>query len=102
MTARIRPCIYCRTGKKRFSRAECYIFFCFGTYIHKKTEAPSHGHLWGGMLLTGIIYGAFAGTMPEITDAVISSSKEAITLCITMAGVMAVWVGLWKSPKTAA
>ena len=55
--------------------------------------------LWGGMLLTGIIYGAFAGTMPEITDAVISSSKEAITLCITMAGVMAVWVGIMEIAK---
>lgn len=55
--------------------------------------------LWGGMILIGIIYGAFNGTMQEVTDAAIASSKEAVTLCITMAGVMALWVGLMEIAK---
>lgn len=53
-------------------------------------------YLWGGMILIGICYGALSGTMQEVSDAALSSSKEAITLCITMAGVMGFWVGLMK------
>lgn len=52
--------------------------------------------LWGGMILIGIIYGALNGTMQEVADAALSSSKEAVTLCITMTGVMSLWVGLMK------
>jgi spore maturation protein A len=53
-------------------------------------------YLWGGMILVGVIYGAFTGKMPEITDAAINSSKDAVTLCITMMGVMSLWVGIME------
>ena len=52
--------------------------------------------LWGGMILIGIVYGAFNGTMQEVADAALASSREAVTLCVTMAGVMALWLGLMK------
>lgn len=51
-------------------------------------------YLWSGMLLIGIIYAAFTGRMQEITDAALNSSKEAVTLCISMTGVMSLWLGL--------
>lgn len=53
-------------------------------------------YLWAGMILIGIIYAAFTGRMPDITNAAIDSSKEAISLCITMIGVMSFWVGLME------
>lgn len=53
-------------------------------------------YLWAGMIFVGISYAAVTGQMPEITDAAINSSKEAITLCITMMGVMSFWVGLME------
>ena len=53
-------------------------------------------YLWAGMILTGIIFAAFTGRMPDITNAALDSSKEAITLCITMMGVMSFWVGLME------
>ncbi|MGF0032446.1 nucleoside recognition protein [Bariatricus sp. SGI.154] len=53
-------------------------------------------YLWAGMILLGIIFAAFTGRMPDITNAAIDSSKEAITLCITMMGVMSLWVGLME------
>ena len=53
-------------------------------------------YLWGAMLLLGIVYGAFHGRLPEITSAAIDSAKEAVTLCITMTGVMSLWVGLME------
>ena len=52
--------------------------------------------LWAGMILIGIIFAAFTGRIPEITDAALESSKEAVTLCITMIGVMAFWMGLME------
>lgn len=53
-------------------------------------------YLWAGMILVGIIFAAFTGKMPDVTNAAIDSSKEAITLCITMMGVMSFWVGLME------
>ena len=53
-------------------------------------------YLWAGMILVGIIFAAFTGRMPDITNAALDSSKEAITLCITMMGVMSFWVGLME------
>ncbi len=46
--------------------------------------------------MIGIIFAAFTGRMPDITNAALDSSKEAITLCITMMGVMSFWVGLME------
>ena len=53
-------------------------------------------YLWAGMIVIGILFGAFNGKMPEITNAALDSSKEAVTLCITMMGVMSFWVGLME------
>lgn len=53
-------------------------------------------YLWASMILVGILFGAFNGKMPEITNAALDSSKEAITLCITMMGVMSFWVGMME------
>ena len=51
-------------------------------------------YFWGGMLLVGIIYGGITGNMNEVTEAALSSAEEAVSLCITMAGIVATWVGL--------
>ena len=53
-------------------------------------------YLWGFMILIGVVYGAFHGTLPDITNAALDSAKEAVSLCITMMGVMSFWVGLMK------
>ena len=52
--------------------------------------------LWAGMMLVGIVYGAVQGRLAEITNAALDSSKEAISLCITMLGVMAFWMGIME------
>lgn len=53
-------------------------------------------YLWAGMIIVGIIFGAFNGKMPEVTNAALDSAKEAVTLCITMMGVMSFWVGMME------
>ena len=45
-------------------------------------------YLWGGMILVGVIYAAFTGNMNAVTNQALASAKEAISLCITMAGIM--------------
>lgn len=53
-------------------------------------------YLWAGMIIVGIIFGAFNGKMPEVTNEALDSAKEAVTLCITMMGVMSFWVGMME------
>ena len=58
-------------------------------------------YIWASMIVVGIIYGAFQGRMVEITNAALDSSKEAVTLCITMMGVMSFWVGMMEIAQKA-
>lgn len=53
-------------------------------------------YLWAGMMLVAIVYGAIHGTIPEVTQAALDSSKEAVTLCITMLGFLSFWMGLMQ------
>lgn len=53
-------------------------------------------YLWGGMLIAGIIFGAFSGKMPEVTNGALDSAKEAVDLCIVMIGIMSMWAGLME------
>lgn len=48
------------------------------------------------MILAGVIYGAITGRMEDITNAALDSAGDAVSLCITMIGVMALWVGLME------
>ena len=48
------------------------------------------------MILVGVIYGAMTGRMADVTNAALDSAGDAVSLCITMIGVMALWVGLME------
>ena len=51
-------------------------------------------YLWAFMMLAGILWGAVHGTMDQVTQGALDSAKEAVSLCITMLGVMALWTGI--------
>lgn len=53
-------------------------------------------YLWSGMIIIGIIYGALTGNFKSVTEAAVSSGKDAVTLCISMAGIVSMWSGLMK------
>ncbi|MDE7477773.1 MAG: nucleoside recognition protein [Lachnospiraceae bacterium] len=53
-------------------------------------------YIWGGMLIIGIIFSVITGNMQAVTDAVLQSSKEAVTLGISMLGIVAFWTGLME------
>lgn len=58
-------------------------------------------YIWAFMIMLGVIYAACTGQMSEVTNAALDSAGEAISLCITMAGVMALWMGLMEIAKEA-
>lgn len=57
--------------------------------------------LWGFMILIGIIFAACTGRIGDVGTAALDSSKEAVTLCITMLGIMSMWTGLMNIAKKA-
>ena len=58
-------------------------------------------YLWAGMIGIGILFAAFTGRVPELTNAALDSAKEAVTLSVTMVGVMSFWSGFMEIAKKA-
>ena len=48
--------------------------------------------LWGSMIIIGVIYSFFNGV--PLTEAVISSGKDAVDMAITMLGIVPIWCGM--------
>ena len=57
--------------------------------------------IWVVMILLAVVYAAFTGRMSDVTNAALNSAGEAISLCLTMAGVVALWMGLMEIAKKA-
>lgn len=53
-------------------------------------------YIWAFMILIGVVYGAFTGNIEAVSNAALDSAGEAVTLCITMIGIMSLWVGLME------
>ena len=52
--------------------------------------------IWAGMIVIGVVYATLQGNVSEVTDVALESAKEAVSLCLTMVGVMALWTGLME------
>lgn len=57
--------------------------------------------LWGIIIIGGTIFAAFNGQIGSVGNAALDSAKDAVTLCITMLGVMSLWTGLMNVAKEA-
>lgn len=53
-------------------------------------------YLWAAMMLLAVVYGALCGTVPAVTQAALDSAREAITLCLTMLGMLSFWMGMMQ------
>ena len=69
--------------------------------IREKNVGIEMSYLWAGMILIGIVYAAFHGTLPVVTSAALDSAKEAVMLCVTMLGAISFWTGLMKIAENA-
>lgn len=58
-------------------------------------------YLWGFMILIGLGYGIVTGQVEALSNAAIDSAGEAVTLALTMLGIMAMWTGLMEVAKRA-
>lgn len=58
-------------------------------------------YLWGFMILVGLSYGIVTGEVEALSNAAIDSAGEAVTLAITMLGIMAMWTGLMEVARQA-
>ncbi len=66
-----------------------------------KAEAVMLNAIWAIMILAAVIFGACTGRMSEVTNAALDSAGEALSLCFTMAGVVALWMGLMEIASSA-
>lgn len=53
-------------------------------------------YIWAFMILIGVIFGTVTGNMAKVSESFIDSSKEAVTLCITMLGIVSFWSGIME------
>lgn len=51
-------------------------------------------YLWAFMMLTGIVYGAVTGNIEAVSNGILDSAVEAVTLCMKMLGIIAMWTGI--------
>lgn len=58
-------------------------------------------YLWAGMILIGVCYGAITGNLAAVGEGALESAREAVSLCITMLGAVAFWVGLMEIAEKA-
>ncbi len=58
-------------------------------------------YLWGVMILIGLSYGIITGQVEALSNAAIDSAGEAVTLALTMLGIMAMWTGLMETARQA-
>lgn len=53
-------------------------------------------YIWAFMILCGVIYGLFTGNIEQVGNGAIDSATEAVKLCITMVGIMSMWMGFME------
>lgn len=51
-------------------------------------------YLWGAMILTGMLWGLVNNNLEAVTQGLLDSAAEAVTLSLTMAGVLSFWSGI--------
>ena len=55
--------------------------------------------LWGLMIIIGVSYGIVTGNAEAVSNASIDGAKDAVTMSITMLGIMAMWTGVMEIAK---
>jgi len=53
-------------------------------------------YIWAFMIMIGVVYGSLTGNMAQISSAALDSAKDAVSLCVTMLGIVSLWVGFMK------
>lgn len=94
---------FCCALRNPALRKTAVLIYEISAYIDRKAKVRNImlNYIWAFMILLGVIYAACTGNMSTVTNAALDSAGEAISLCITMAGVVALWTGLMEIAKEA-
>lgn len=52
--------------------------------------------IWALMILIGVVVGILTGNMEAVGNGALESAGSAVTLCITMMGILSMWTGLMQ------
>ncbi|HLR65336.1 MAG TPA: nucleoside recognition domain-containing protein [Pseudogracilibacillus sp.] len=58
-------------------------------------------YIWIAMIISGLIFSIINGTLQDVNEALLSSTHEAIRLCIHLSGIFIFWLGLMKVAEKA-
>lgn len=53
-------------------------------------------YIWSFMIIFAVLFAGFAGGIPTVTTAALSGAEEAVTICIKMCGIVAMWMGIMR------
>lgn len=53
-------------------------------------------YIWAFMIVVGVIYGAATGNIEQVGNGAIESAEDAVKMCITMLGIMSMWMGFME------
>ncbi len=52
--------------------------------------------IWASMIVIGVVWAAFHGNIAAVTQGLLDSAAETVSLCVTMLGVVSMWSGILK------
>ena len=52
--------------------------------------------IWSAMVLCALVFGAAKGTIPQVEAAALQGAASAVELCLSMAGVLCLWMGVME------
>ena len=55
--------------------------------------------IWTGMVAASVLYGLWAGKGPAVAAGAVEGAAAAVELCLTMAGIMCLWMGVMEVMK---
>ena len=53
-------------------------------------------YIWCGMIVVSVIFGAFNGTLQNVADSVMKGASEAVTMSLSLLGIMCFWSGIME------
>lgn len=53
-------------------------------------------YIWSFMIIFAVLFTGFAGGMNAITTSALNGAEEAVTICIKMCGIVAMWMGIMR------
>lgn len=53
-------------------------------------------YIWSFMIIFAVLFTGFSGGMNAITTSALNGAEEAVTICIKMCGIVAMWMGIMR------